>query len=193
MTVGFPRGAIEKFLRAVDRSLKEPVTVYVIGGTAATLRYGATRATQDIDTLTAVSKALAVAAAEARAKTGLDIPINRVTIADEPEDYESRLERVLPRLKRLRVFVPERHDLVLMKAMRAYEHDLQVIGEIHAHSPLSLDVVVDRFLNEMLPIGDPRRIRQNFLLVIEQLFPDAVDDVERRLRACDSTAHDPAW
>ncbi len=181
--MGFPRDAIEKFLRAVDRSLKEPVTILVIGGTAATLRYGATRATQDIDTLTAVSKALAVAASEARAKTGLDIPIQRVTIADESEDYESRLERVLPRLKRLRVLVPERHDLVLMKVMCAYEHDLQVIGEIHAHAPLSLDILVDRFLNEMLPIGEPRRIRQNFLLVIEQRFPEAVDDVERRLRA----------
>jgi len=67
--------------------------------------------------------------------------------------------------------------------MCAYEHDLQVIGEIHAHAPLSLDILVDRFLNEMLPIGEPRRIRQNFLLVIEQRFPEAVDDVERRLRA----------
>ena len=183
MTGGFPRGAMERFLRAVDASLKEPVTVLVIGGTAATLRYGATRATQDIDTLTAVSEALAVAASKARAKTGLDIPINRVTIADEPEDYESRLERVLPRLKRLRILVPERHDLVLMKAMRAYEHDVQVIAEIHAHAPLSLDILVDRFLNEMLPIGEPRRIRQNFPLVIGRLFPDAVEDVERRFRA----------
>lgn len=183
MTGAFPRGQIQKFLRAVDRSLKEPVTVLVIGGTAATLRYGATRVTQDIDTLSAISKALADAASEARAKTGLDIPINRVTVADAPEDYESRLERVLPRLKRLRVLIPERHDLVLMKAMRAYEHDLQVIGEIHAHAPLSLDILVGRFLDEMSPIGDPRRIRQNFLLVIEHLFPDDVEEVEQRLRA----------
>jgi len=37
---------------------------------------------------------------------------------------------------RLKVMVPEKHDLVLTKAMRRYEHDLQAIEEIHAHSPL---------------------------------------------------------
>ena len=119
----------------------------------------------------------------ARTKTGLSIPIQRVTIADEPENYESRLERVLTDLKHLRVLVPERHDLVLMKAMRAYEHDIQVISEIHAHAPLSLEILEDRFLNEMSPIGPPARIRQNFLLVIEHLFPTEVDQVERRIRS----------
>lgn len=43
---------------------------------------------------------------------------------------------MLPHLERLRVWVPEKHDLALMKAMRAYEHALQAIVEIHAHSPL---------------------------------------------------------
>ncbi len=183
MTAGLPRGDIENFLRALDRALKGPATMLVIGGTAAVLRYGATRATQDIDTLSTVSQSLALAASAARAKTGLDIPIQYVTIADTPEDYESRLERVLPQLKRLSVLVPERHDLVLMKAVRAYEHDIQVIREIHSHAPLDLEVLVDRFLNEMSPIGNRTRIRQNLLLVIEKVFPDAVDDVERRLRA----------
>lgn len=183
MTGIFARRDIERFLREVDRSLKQPTSLIVIGGTAATLRYGATRATQDIDTLTNVSEALAKAVSMARTKTGLSIPIQRVTIADEPENYESRLERVLTDLKRLRVLVPERHDLVLMKAMRAYEHDIQVISEIHAHAPLSLEILEDRFLNEMSPIGPPARIRQNFLLVIEHLFPTEVDQVERRIRS----------
>ena len=52
-----------------------------------------------------------------------------MTIADEPENYTARLERVLPRLKQLRISVPEKHDLVLMKSTRAYEHDIQVIRE----------------------------------------------------------------
>lgn len=182
MTV-FPKSEIARFLRAVDKALKEPVDLVIIGGSAATLHYGAVRATQDIDTLTHVSKGLNEAAAKARLATGLDIPIQRVTIADEPEDYASRLERVLPDLKRLRILVPERHDLVLMKATRAYEHDIQVIREIHQHSPLSLETLVDRFVREMLPIGHPVGIRRNFLTVIESLFPDRVDEVERRLPA----------
>ena len=79
MTAGLPRGDIENFLRALDRALKGPATMLVIGGTAAVLRYGATRATQDIDTLSTVSQSLALAASAARAKTGLDIPIQYVT------------------------------------------------------------------------------------------------------------------
>jgi hypothetical protein len=94
----------------------------------------------------------------------------------------SRLERVLPHLDRLRVWVPEKHDLALMKAMRAYEHDLQAIVKIHAHSPLDLDTLVGRSQDEMTPIGDPARIRGNVLSVVERLFPDRVEDVERRLR-----------
>jgi hypothetical protein len=88
---------------------------------------------------------LAAATVKARAVTGLDIPVAHAGVADAPLDIESRLERVLPHLERLRVFVPERHDLVLMKAIRGYEHDLQAISEIHAHSPLDLETLVRRF------------------------------------------------
>ena len=82
-------------------------------------------------------------------------------------EFESRLEQVLPRLERLRVLVPEKHDLVLMKAIRGYEHDLQAIAEIHAHSPLDLDTLIRRFQDEMTPIGDSARIRGNILAVLE--------------------------
>jgi hypothetical protein len=103
-------------------------------------------------------------------------------VADAPHDFESRLERVLPDLDRLRVWVPEKHDLALMKAMRAYEHDLQAIAEIHAHSRLDLDTLIGRFQDEMAPIGDPARIRGNILAVVERLFPEQVEDVATRLR-----------
>jgi hypothetical protein len=178
----FPKTEIERFLRAVDQALATRVDLIVIGGSAAALQYGALRATHDIDTLTHASSELDAAAAKARSLTGLSLPIQRVTIADEPEGFASRLVRVLPRLRRLRVFVPERHDLVLMKSTRAYEHDVQVIREIHQNSPVDLETLVDRFVNEMAPIGHPVRIRRNFLTVIEALFPDRVDEVEARLR-----------
>jgi hypothetical protein len=177
----FLKDELERFLAAVDRALVGPVDVVVIGGTAAALRYGVTRATHDIDTWTAVQKDLALAVEKARATTRLHIPVARSAVADAPADFESRLERVLPHLERLRVLVPEKHDLVLMKAMRGYEHDLQAIEEIHAHSPLELATLVRRFQDEMTPIGDPARIRGNVLALVERLFPSAVRDVERRL------------
>ena len=177
----FGKDELEQFLVAVDQALTHPVNVIVIGGTAAALHYGVTRRTHDIDTWTAVKGDLATATERARQATGLDIPVAQSGVADAPHDFESRLERVLPHLDRLRAWVPEKHDLALMKAMRAYEHDLQAIAEIHAHSPLDLDTLVGRFQDEMAPIGDPVRIRGNVLAVVERLFPDQVEDVARRL------------
>jgi len=84
------------------------------------------------------------------------------------QQLESRLERVLASLTRLKVLVPEKHDLVLMKAVRCYEHDLEALAEIHARSRLDLEVLVRRFRHEMTPIGDPARIRDNFLLAVER-------------------------
>jgi hypothetical protein len=138
-------------------------------------------ATHDIDTWTTVQDDLAAAAERARLATGLDIPVTQSGVADAPHDFESRLERVLPDLGRLRVWVPEKHDLALMKAMRAYEHDLQAVAEIHTHSPLDLDTLVGRFEDEMAPIGDPFRIRGNVLAVVERLFPERVENVASRL------------
>ncbi len=178
----FLRQQLEEFLGAVDAALDRPVEIVVIGGSAAALNYGVAAATRDIDTWTEVEEALAAAAEKARVNTGLDVPIQKSGVADAPVEFESRLERVLPGLRRLKVLVPEKHDLVLMKAMRCYEHDLAAIVEIHARAPLDLSVLVNRFRQEMTPIGDPVRIRRNFLVVVERLFPDSVYEVERELR-----------
>jgi hypothetical protein len=107
-------------------------------------------------------------------------------IAEGPEGLESRLERALPHLECLIVWVPEKHDLVLMKTLRAEQHDLDAIAEIHAHSPLNLDVLVQRFAEELDPVGNPLRIRANFLAVVERLFPQSVEAVARRLKAATS-------
>jgi len=178
----FLRRQLETFLRAVDAALDQPVDLVVIGGSAAALHYGVGRATHDIDTWTNVEAGLAAAAASARSMTGLNVPLQKSGVADAPVDFESRLERVLPDLQKLTLFVPERHDLVLMKAVRCYEHDLEAIAGIHAHSRLDLGVLVERFREEMSPIGDPVRLRRNFLVVVERLFPEAAESVASRLR-----------
>jgi hypothetical protein len=69
-----------------------------------------------------------------------------------------------------------------MKAVRCYEHDLAAIAEIHTRAPLDLPLLVRRFQEEMTPIGEPSRIRQNFLMVVERLSPESVVEVERELQ-----------
>ncbi len=54
--------------------------------------------------------------------------------------------------------MPEKHDLALMKAIRGYEHDLQAIAEIHAHSLLDADTLIGRFQPEgPAPLSAARR------------------------------------
>lgn len=175
---------LRRFLTAVDRALERPAEVVIIGGAAAAIAYGVTSGTRDIDTWTRVRTELAAAAGRARTATGLAVPLAQSGVADGPHDFESRLERILPRLKRLQASVPERHDLVLMKLLRCDEHDLQAIEELHRRSPLLPSVLVTRYQQEMdSAIIDPRRLRAQFLVAIERLFPDQVDAVARRLRA----------
>lgn len=162
---------IRVFLQAVDRHLTRRVRVEIIGGSAAALAYGAKSTTTDLDTFSAVHKELLDAVARACDETGFDIPISQSTVADVPYNYEDRLERQLPELKHLEVWVFEKHDLVLSKTVRCYEHDLQQILEIHQSAVLSFDVLCERFESEMTnAIGDLARLRSNFLLMIETVF-----------------------
>ncbi len=79
--------------------------------------------------------------------------------------------------------MPERHDLVLMKTIRGYEHDLQTIEAIHRGFALDLDVLVDRYEQEMTAvIGDPKRLEGSLLAMIERLFPTEVRRIEQRLK-----------
>ena len=173
---------LRRFLTAVDRTLGRRADVVVIGGAAAAVAYGFAGATRDVDTWTPVGGELAAAAERARRSTGLDVPLARSTVADGPHDFESRLQRALPRLRRLRVMVPEKHDLVLMKVLRGDEHDLEAIEGIHRRSPLDLSILVKRYREEMgATIIDPGRLRGQFLTLVERLFPDDLDRVEKRL------------
>lgn len=176
---------IRAFLQAVDRHLTTRARMEIIGGSAAALAHGASSTTCDVDTFNAISRALLRAVARANEETGLQIPVSQATVADVPYNYEDRLERQLPDLRYLEVWVLEKHDLVLSKTVRCYEHDLQQVLEIHQSVELSLDVLVERFESEMTNvIGDLARIRFNFLIMIETVFGELQRaSVEKRLKS----------
>jgi hypothetical protein len=167
----FGANEIRAFLEAVDRHLMVTVRIELLGGSAAALAHGATSTTVDMDTFNEVDAALVDAVARAKEESGFEIPVSQAAVADVPYHYLERLERQLPALERLEVWVLEKHDLVLSKAVRCFEHDLQQIIEIHQHGALSFDVLVDRFASEMThAMGDEKRIRDNFLIMIEWVF-----------------------
>jgi len=178
----YVRAEIERFLRAVDLALTRPATVVVIGGGAAALKYGIDDPTTDIDTFNPLGADLKRAIRAAREATGLAMPFEQSGVADGPYDFEDRLLRAMPRLARLTVLVPERHDLALMKTLRGDQADFAKLQAIHDRKPFDLSVLLRRYEEEMGHVViDPRRLRGNFLTLVESLFPEAVPLVEKAL------------
>ncbi len=178
----YGRAEIERFLTDLDAGLDRRQEVVLIGWASAILGYGAPGETIDIDAWSDLS-GLQASVDRVVSAGGLRIPFATAGVADPPREFEGRLRRVLPHLRRLTVLVPEKHDLALMKAVRGLEHDLAALERLHRVSPLDCDTLVSRFQEEMgQAIGDPRRLRGNFLGLIERLFPERVEGVARRLR-----------
>jgi hypothetical protein len=173
---------IQTFLRAIDQELKRPFELRVIGGTAVSIGYQVTEFTQDIDTVNQID-GIREAYDAAKLKTGLNIPMEQVGVYDAPYNYEERL--IVPEiagLKKLTVKVPERHDLVLMKAIRGYEHDLNAAVQINEGFPFSFDTLVERMKTEMTHVtGNKRRTLENVLAMIEGVFGESKAKVAQKL------------
>lgn len=118
-------------MAAVDNFLTEPARIVLIGGSAAALGYGVETVTRDVDAFEGDRDQIQAAAKMARAATGIDIPIDFPGVADLPYNYEERLHRVLESLGKLRVFVVEKHDLVLSKIVRGTDHDMEQIEALN--------------------------------------------------------------
>lgn len=175
---------LRRFLAAVDGHLKERFELLLIGGSAAALAYGISRATRDIETWGVEHVRIHSALEAARRETGLDIPVGDPGVQDAPLEFESRLQVVeIPGLRKLVVKVPERHDLVLMKTVRGEEPDLQVAEDIKALHGLDFDILLTRYLEEMTHcVGDPKRLELNFLGLIDRLYgEEALERARKRI------------
>jgi hypothetical protein len=94
---------------------------------------------------------------------GHGVPLAPAGVAEIPNDAERRFKTVSIGLKKLVVRVPDRHDLALSKTIRGYDNDLQVIKEMHAKKPFSLDRLVSLFETELdgMVTKDKRALRLN--------------------------------
>ena len=167
----FPGREIVRFLQAVDRHLDEPFRLDVIGGAAALLSFRIDSGTVDIDAANNVA-GLQDACRAARDETGLDIPVSTAGIYDGPYFYERRMKRVPIRgLRKLQVFVPEKHDWALMKIVRLIEKDIEDIREVDEKAGFRRAVFLKRFLDEMTHVTGRREdLIVSFLTMMEELF-----------------------
>lgn len=163
----YTRDQILLFFAELDEKLSRPASLEIIGGAAALLAYGARRATRDIDSLGDLDSEIL----RAVHLTEHQIPLGRTTVAELPYNYEDRRQVLDLPLRNLVVVVPDRHDLLLMKAARSMRNDDEVIQEMHEAEAFDLDTIVERYRSEMShAIGDPRILDQKILLIIEKLF-----------------------
>ena len=179
----FQPSEIQEFLEAADSYLESPFDLVIIGGAAAALAYKASKTTTDIDTANRMPEELQHAFEAATKETGLAIPVSKAGVFDPPYCYADRLQQYDQiNLKFLQVYVPEQHDLALMKIVRGYENDIQTICEIHENMPFCFETLIERFLTEMTQvIGNSNTIRMNFLLAISELFGEEFADQAEEL------------
>ena len=74
----------------------------------------------------------------------------------------------------------------LMKTVRGDQADFAKLQAIHEKKPFDLSVLLRRYEQEMSHVViDPRRLRWNFLALVESLFPEAVTLVQGALERPD--------
>lgn len=176
---------IETFLVAIDKNISSPFEIIIIGGTAAALAYKVGKFTKDIDTVNSI-RPIEAACEKARVQTGLDIPIGPAGVEQSPYNYEERLEELkIEGLKKLKIFVPEKHDLVLMKITRANANDIETIIQIHKNYQLDHKILIERYKSEMSAIiGNKIRLKTNFLATMERVFKaDIFELIEKEMES----------
>jgi len=145
------------FLLEADKLLKTRVTLHCLGGFVLTVLYGVPRSTGDVDSIAVIpierlSELLSVAGSESPLSVKHKLAIQHVTVADVPENYESRLEEVFAgRFSKMQLLVLELHDVVLAKLTRNSVVDQQDVKFLAQKGQLSAEILRARYQVELRP------------------------------------------
>ena len=160
--------------------MEEPAALHCLGGFAMTMAYAVSRATADIDIL-AVGSRETLARLEKLAGRGsklhseFKVYIQPVGIVTYPEDYASRLMRMWPnfRLRKLKLYALEPHDLALTKLERNSDVDRQDVLDLAAAGLLNPKTLRDRYAKEFRPnlVSGEKRHDLTLNLWIEMCWP----------------------
>ena len=98
--------------------------------------------------------------------------IDVVTVAEVPDDYESRLIDMQAKgLTHVRLLAFERHDLVLAKLARNTDRDREDVIALARGPGLEVDVLRVRYQDELRPtLGRPDREDLTLALWIEMIL-----------------------
>ena len=161
-----PRGAIPEpwlsFLNELDRIATSTVRLDCIGGFVVTMLYGLNRPTADVDVLEIAPLSAANAFAQVAMLGGplykkYGIYLDRVTVAQPPYEYESRLQEMFPRtFRHLHLMALDPYDLALTKLERNIERDRNDVRYLARTVPFDLELLRERYRIEQRPyLGTP--------------------------------------
>jgi hypothetical protein len=146
-----------EFLTEVDRQLPRGVELHCLGGFVLLVLHGLPRPTGDLDYISIIPRAEAPVLVDL---AGRDSPLARkhgvwfqhVTVADYPDDYESRLTAIAPgRFSRLRLMALEPHDIALAKLTRNHPVDAEDVRFLVRRGIVRPSVLRERYEKELRP------------------------------------------
>lgn len=144
------------FLADLEALLDEPTDLHCIGGFAISQYFGFARETADLDVLSVAPQPMraAIAAAAGRGSSlhrKHRVFVDQVGVANFPDNYESRLQRAWPMWQKLRLWIPEAHDLALTKLARSDERDIRDVMFLAQVGLIDRGTLIARFESEMEP------------------------------------------
>jgi Nucleotidyltransferase of unknown function (DUF6036) len=165
------------FLRDVDHALSRPVEVHCLGGFVLAVLWGLPRPTADVDFIEIEphergQDLLRIAGEGSDLARQHKLRFDRVTVAEYPEGYASRLIEITPRgLKRLRLRAFEVHDLALAKLGRNSGRDRADVEFLIGKKAIDRHLLEARFDAELRPyVLNEDRHRAALQLWVQELF-----------------------
>ena len=132
------------FLKELDNLAATTVRLDCIGGFVVTMLYGLSRPTADVDVLEIAPQSVAAAFGKVAMEGGelhkrYGIYLDRVSVAQAPYEYESRLTEMFPgAFQRLHLMALDPYDLALTKLERNIERDRNDIRHLARTVPFDL-------------------------------------------------------
>jgi hypothetical protein len=178
-----PREAIPEpwrsFLNELDRIATSTVRLDCIGGFVVTMLYGLSRPTADVDVLEIAPRSAADAFSQVAMLGGplfrkYGVYLDRVTVAQPPYEYESRLREMFSgAFRNLHLMALDPYDLALTKLERNIERDRSDVRYLARAIPLDLELLRSRYDQELRPyLGNPKREDLTLQLWIEAIEED---------------------
>ena len=133
------------------------MVVHCLGGFVLAVLWELPRPTGDVDFIEiepseAASELLSIAGVGSELEMRYKLHFHRVTVAEFPEGYASRLVDITPRgLGRLRLMALEVHDLVLAKLGRNSPRDRSDVEFLARKGAIDRQLLEERFEDELRP------------------------------------------